>query len=91
MKKLLLVPVCFAAMILFSCSNDDNRKNTQEDVRVQPAPEPATTPPPTAPKDKDGTTIKIDDGGFDMKSNDGDNKTDVRLGDSSGVEIKRNR
>jgi hypothetical protein len=88
MKQLLM----FSALAFFlSCSNDNRDRNDIPEEPRHEAP-PVTNPAPPATKEEDGTTIKIDDEGFDMKSKDGDDKTEIKIGnDTTGVEIKRDR
>ena len=64
MKKGIILFGMLSVFAWTSCDNDNNKENTEENTYSSPPPAPAEpapvvqTPPPAAPKQKDGTTIK---------------------------------
>ena len=79
-----------------ACTNSDNKSETNSETKPEPKPEPKpeepqnTSTPAESPKQKDGTTIKVNDGGVSVESKDGEKKSNVSISsDSANIEISR--
>ena len=97
MHKFVLTLGLLSILGLSACNN-----NTEPTPAVEPKPAEQTTPTPepapsTAPrteaeKEKDGTNIRVDKNGVQIRTKDGGTVNDVKVNkDSSSVEIKRPR
>ena len=94
MKTLILL-VCAAFFVLTSCDNNKDRdtdstyvrESTTHETTVQepaPAPQPATRDSVTP----DGTTIKVNDEGIEIRSKNDDQQSNVNINsDSANVRI----
>jgi hypothetical protein len=98
MKKLIIYSGLVLMLGLSACSNNSQpapqaAPSQQAPPASPPPPPPQPAPPKTeAEKEKDGTDIRVDKNGVQVKTKEGDRVNDVKIGkDSSSVEIKRPR
>lgn len=76
MKKSLLFPAILVIAGLISCNNNTKKEEKE-------------TPPPPS-EQKEGTTIKVNDKGASVESNEGSNKNNVHISkDSVSMEISK--
>lgn len=85
MIKLINLLGILSILLVASCDNKKQEKDTYQ-APVQPAP--VEQPAATAPKPKDGTTIKVGEQGVSYENKNGGSKQKVNVSkDSSSVEI----
>ncbi len=98
MKKSMLVFCMLAFFGIAACTNSDNKSDNNSETNSQPQPEPQPQPekpqntstPAETSKQKDGTTIKVNNDGVSVESKDGEKKSNVSIsGDSTKIEISR--
>ena len=88
MKKSMLVFCMIAFFGMAACTNSDNKSDNKSETKDE-KPE-NTSSPIESSKQKDGTTIKVNNDGVSIESKDGEKKNNVNISiDSANIEISR--
>lgn len=82
------ISAALAVLVLTSC----NSKPSTDNANIQPAAPVEKTAVVVDPPKNDGTSIKVNNDGVSIESNDGSRKNSVKVvGDSASIEITRSK